>query len=111
MAHRLPSEAQVWEQIEDSILNFFANLFSGQQPGWMPRGRAMVPDVRGLTVDEARLTLGREGLRPELHPLQDEPAPVMGTVVDQNPEPGTRHRRAEPVIVYVQHLLDSSLPE
>jgi hypothetical protein len=36
----------------------------------------------------------------------------MGTVVHQkNPEPGTRHRRAEPVTVYVQHLRDHSLPE
>jgi beta-lactam-binding protein with PASTA domain len=30
----------------------------------------------------------------------------MGTVVDQNPEPGERHRRAEPVMIYVQHLRD-----
>ena len=35
----------------------------------------------------------------------------MGTVVEQNPEPGTRHRRAEPVTVYVQHLRDPELRE
>ena len=81
-------------------------LLEGQPPGWRPRGRTTVPDVRGLNVDEARRTLGREGLRLEVHRLQEPPAPVMGTVVDQSPEPGTRHRRAEPVTVYVQHLRD-----
>jgi beta-lactam-binding protein with PASTA domain len=65
-----------------------------------------VPDVRGLSLDEARRTLGREGLKLEVHRLQEPPAPVMGTVVEQNPEPGTRHRRTEPVTVYVRHLRD-----
>lgn len=97
------------------IANFFVNLFShvdpgelfeGQGPGSIPRGRATVPDVRGLSVDEARLTLGREGLKLEVHRLQEPAASVMGTVVDQKPDPGTRHRRAEPVTVYVQHLRD-----
>jgi hypothetical protein len=105
--------------IGGAIENFFANLFSnlfshldpgelfeGQGPGSRPRGRTTVPDVRGLNVDEARRTLGREGLRLEVHRLLEPPAPVMGTVVDQSPEPGTRHRRAEPVTVYVQHLRD-----
>jgi hypothetical protein len=101
--------------IGSAIANIFVNLFShldpgelfeGQRPGWRPRGRTTVPDVRGLNVDEARRTLGREGLRLEVHRLQEPPPPVMGTVVEQNPEPGTRHRRAEPVTVYVQHLRD-----
>jgi hypothetical protein len=105
--------------IGGAIENFFANLFSnlfsyldpgelfeGQRPGSRPRGRTTVPDVRGLNVDEARRTLGREGLRLEVHRLLEPPAPVMGRVVDQSPEPGTRHRRAEPVTVYVQHLRD-----
>jgi hypothetical protein len=101
--------------IGSAIANIFVNLFShldpgelfeGQRPGWRPRGRTTVPDVCGLNVDEARRTLGREGLRLEVHRLQEPPAPVMGTVVEQNPEPGTRHRRAEPVTVYVQHLRD-----
>jgi hypothetical protein len=102
--------------IGDFFVNLFSHLdpgelFEGQRPGWRPRGRTTVPDVRGLNVDEARRTLGREGLRLEVHRLQEPPAPVMGTVVDQNPEPGTRHRRAEPVTVYVQHLRDPRLPE
>ena len=88
-----------------------AELVEGQGPGWRPRGRATVPDVRGLNVDEARRTLGREGLRLEVHRLQEPPPPVMGTVVDQDPEPGTRHRRVKPVKVYVQHLRDPSLSE
>jgi hypothetical protein len=88
-----------------------AELVEGQGPGWRPRGRATVPDVRGLNVDEARRTLGREGLRLEVHRLQEPPPPVMGMVVDQDPEPGTRHRRVEPVKVFVQHLRDRSLPE
>lgn len=101
--------------IVGAIGNLFSNLSShldpgelleGQPAGWRPRGRTTVPDVRGLNVDEARRTLGREGLRLEVHRLHEPPAPVMGMVVDQNPEPGTRHRRTEPVTVYVQHLRD-----
>ena len=87
--------------IANILVNLFSHLdpgelFQGQRPGWRSRGRTTVPDVRGLNVDEARRTLGREGLRLEVHRLQEPPAPVMGTVVDQNREPGTRHRRAEP---------------
>jgi hypothetical protein len=101
--------------IGDFFTNFFTDLFprldpfelEGGGPGHRPRGRTTVPDVRGLNVDEARRTLGREGLRLEVHRLQEPPAPVMGTVVDRNPEPGTRHRRADPVTVCVQHLRDS----
>jgi PASTA domain-containing protein len=97
--------------IENFFSTFFSHvdpgeLFEGQGPGSRPRGRTTVPDVRGLNVDDARHTLGREGLRLEIHRLQESSAPVMGTVVDQDPEPGTRHRRAEPVTVYVQHLRD-----
>jgi hypothetical protein len=110
-----PSEEQVLGDIGGAIGDFFVNLFShldpgelveGQGSGSRPRGRTTVPDVRGLNVDEARRTLGREGLRLEVHRLQEPPAPVMGTVVNQNPEPGTRHRRAEPATVFVRHLLD-----
>jgi hypothetical protein len=98
-----------------AIADFFTALFSridpgelveGQRPGSIPRGRTTVPDVRGLNMDEARQTLGRDGLRLEVHRMQEPPAPVMGTVVDQDPEPGTRHRRAKPVMVFVQHLRD-----
>jgi PASTA domain len=98
-----------------AIADFFTNLFSsaepgelpeGQRRGSIPKGRARVPDVRGLSVDEARITLGREGLRLEIHRLQERPDPVMGSVVDQVPVPGTRHHRAIPVKVYVQHLGD-----
>jgi PASTA domain len=101
--------------IGGAISDFFTNLFSridpgemveGQGPGSIPRGRTTVPDVRGLNVDEARRTLGREGLRLEVRRLQERPAPVMGTVVDQDPDAGTRHRRAKPVMVFVQHLRD-----
>ena len=98
-----------------AIADFFTDLFGrldpgelveGQGPGSVRRGRTTVPDVRGLNVDEARQTLGRDGLRLEVHRLQEPPAPVMGTVVDQVPAPGTRHRRAKPVIAFVQHLRD-----
>jgi hypothetical protein len=102
-------------EIGDAIGDFFTNIVSRLDPGELgegprpesrPRGRSTVPDVRGLNVDEARRTLSREGLRLEVERLQEQPAPVMGTVVDQNPEPGKRHRRAEPVMISVQHLRD-----
>jgi hypothetical protein len=98
-----------------AISDFFTDLFGrfdpgelveGQGSGSRPRGRTTVPDVRGLNVDEARRTLGRDGLRLEVHRLQEQPDPVMGTVVDQDPEPGARQRRAKPVKVFVEHLRD-----
>ena len=95
------------DDIGAAIADFFAREHDdGPRQPSRRRGRTTVPDVRGLNVDEARRTLGREGLRLEVHRLQERPAPVMGTVVDQDPEPGTRHRRAKPVRIYVQHLRD-----
>ena len=93
-----------------AIGDFFSNISSYLDPFGLegggrdkPRGRTIGSDVRGLNVDEARRTLGREGLRLEVHRLQERPAPVMGMVVDQYLEPGTRHRRVDPVTIYVQH--------
>jgi hypothetical protein len=43
-----------------------------------PKGRMEVPDVRGLTVEDARLVLSREGFTVEILQLEERPAPVMG---------------------------------
>jgi hypothetical protein len=72
-----------------------------------PKGRMEVPDVRGLTVEDARLVLSREGFRAEILQLEKRPAPVMGTVVDQNPSPGTRRHRSRPVGIVVAHPRES----
>jgi PASTA domain len=73
----------------------------GTGPG--PPGRATVPDVRGLAVSEARSALAREGFRVASRRLERRPAPVMGTVVDQSPAPGTRLRRGRRVTISVRH--------
>ena len=79
----------------------------GDGSGSLPKGRMEVPDVRGLTVEDARLVLSREGFRAEILQLEKRPAPVMGTVVDQNPSPGTRRHRSRPVGIVVAHPRES----
>jgi hypothetical protein len=70
--------------IGGAIGDFFVNLFShvdpgelfeGQGPGSRRRGRTTVPDVLGLNVDEARRTLGREGLGSRSIACRSRPLP------------------------------------
>jgi PASTA domain len=81
--------------------------FGGGRPAHRA-GRGVAPDVRGLTVQEARSRLAREGFRPEVVRLEDDPAPEMGLVVDQHPAPGARHRFVRPVRLMVLHREDPS---
>jgi hypothetical protein len=62
-----------------------------------------VPDVRGMSLDEARRTLAREGFKADVVALESRPAAVMGTVVDQAPPPGTSWVRARRIRVEVWH--------
>ena len=73
----------------------------------LPKGRMEVPEVRGLTVEDARLVLSREGFRAEILQLEERPAQVMGTVVDQHPSPGTVRHRSRPVRIDVAHPRES----
>jgi hypothetical protein len=79
----------------------------GDGSGSLPKGRMEVPEVRGLTVEDARLVLSREGFRAEILQLEGRPAPVMGTVVDQSPSPGTCRHRSRPVRIVVAHPRES----
>lgn len=68
-----------------------------------------VPDVQGLSVEDARHVLSREGFKVEVIQLEERPSPVMGTVVGQEPQPGTRrHRR--PVKIHVHHPRERETP-
>jgi len=94
--------------IGDLISNLLNNLgfdWRGLGEGGEPRpkGRTAVPNVRGLTVEEARHALSREGFKVEILRLEERPTPVMGTVVDQDPAPGTRRHRGLPVRINVAH--------
>src|SRR4026208_2301342 len=79
----------------------------GDGTGSRPKGRMEVPDVRGLTVEDARLVLSREGVRAGVLQLEERPAQVMGTVVDQHPSPGTVRHRSRPVRIDVAHPRES----
>jgi beta-lactam-binding protein with PASTA domain len=68
----------------------------------LPR-RGTVPDVRGMTVAEARSALAAEGFKSRLYLLEEDPAPVMGLVVDQLPSPGKKWVRAKPISLTVLH--------
>jgi hypothetical protein len=73
-----------------------------------PKGHGPVPDVRGLDVDEALMTLARDGFRFDVVRLEERPAPVMGTLVDQDPAPGIRRRRGHRVTIHVYHPRQAS---
>jgi hypothetical protein len=76
--------------------------------GDMPRRsrHAIVPDVCHLPFDEAHTALVLEGFKVKVIQLEKRPAPVMGTVVEQDPAGGRRHRRGQAVTVTVHHPRD-----
>jgi beta-lactam-binding protein with PASTA domain len=62
-----------------------------------PPRRVRVPDVVGQPISDARLALGRLGLRPQVQRDEDRPPAVEGRVAFQDPPPGTRVRRRSTV--------------
>jgi hypothetical protein len=95
-------DSYIWGFISDVFYDLFDWL--GREGGApRPKGRTAVPNVRGLTVEEARHALSLEGFKVEILRLEDRPAPVMGTVVDQDPAPGTRRHRGLSVRLDVAH--------
>lgn len=85
----------IWDLFPDG-------LFGGQRPS-RSSGRARVPDVVGETVAGARSLPSREGFEADIDRVEDDPAPVMGLVVDQRPRAGAWHRRSIPVVITVLH--------
>ena len=92
----------IWNVISDVVYDLL-DWLGPEEGAPRPKGRAAVPNVRGLTVGEARLALSREGFQAEILRLENRPAPVMGTVADQDPAPGTRRHRRLPVRLDVAH--------
>jgi len=66
-----------------------------------PPRRVRVPDVVGQPMVDARLALGRVGLRPEVQRDDDHPPAVQGRVAIQEPPPGSRVRRRTTVRLLV----------
>jgi beta-lactam-binding protein with PASTA domain len=97
------------EELGSRIVDLLTMIFPpygvslGEGDALGPRDRTAVPDVRGMSVEEARLALSREGFKIEVLQLEEKPAPVMGTVVDQDPAPGKRRQRGLPVRIDVAH--------
>ena len=67
------------------------------------RGRAVVPDLRGLFYRPCRAVVTAAGLRLEVVRLTPDPLPVEGLVVGQAPDPGTRVRRSSSLTVNLWH--------
>jgi beta-lactam-binding protein with PASTA domain len=101
--------SQFGNRIVDALLSYLWFDW-GDGSDSLPKGRMEVPEVRGLTVEDARLVLSREGFDAEILQLERRPAPVMGTVVDQSPSPGTRRHRSRPVRIVVAHPRESRTP-
>jgi beta-lactam-binding protein with PASTA domain len=87
-------------------------------PVWEPGGapvhgrpsKGTVPDVRGFTFRDALTALGAEGFRADVIRLEPRPAPVMGTVVEQDPPPGQRLRRGKRIRLTLHHPRDPNAP-
>ena len=65
-----------------------------------------MPDVVGQPMVDARLALGRVGLRPEVQRDDDHPPAVEGRVAFQEPPPATRVRRRSTVRLLVTFPTD-----
>jgi hypothetical protein len=89
----------------DALVDAWDSVFgpSDDGPARGPRARAIVPEVRGLDLDEASTALSREGFRIEIVRLEERPAAVMGMVIEQEPRPGVRRRRGHRVKLHVLH--------
>jgi PASTA domain len=95
---------ELLSRLEDFFLNILPSDVEGpQRRRARRRGQTEVPDVRGVRLDEARHALSYAGLTAEVVRLEPRPAPVMGTVVGQDPLPGTRCPAGRPVRLEVHH--------
>jgi hypothetical protein len=62
-----------------------------------------VPDFRGQHVSGVFLPALHAGVKLEFVRLVEHPPPVDGTVVRQDPSPGTRVKRDSKVVLIVRH--------
>jgi hypothetical protein len=70
----------------------------GQRRPYRSR-KVRIPDLIGLTARDAEDALMRLGLRWRFVLLVNPPPPVMGQVVDQEPQAGTKVRRKRAVVM------------
>jgi hypothetical protein len=86
--------------LPDDTLTVLADLFSPLGPGPAPKsGKVIMPDVRGLFVNEARHALYRLGLKVSEVKLTEHPMAAPGLVVSQSPDPAAKVRRGREVTV------------
>lgn len=76
-------------------------------------GGSKIPVVVGLTYDQARDRVESAGFSIEIDEAQDSSAPGIEKmkVAEQDPKPGTRAEKGEPVTVRLQGLSDAPLVE
>jgi beta-lactam-binding protein with PASTA domain len=87
----------------DALMELFLGPVSQSESGGRLPRKGEVPDVRSLDVDDARFALLTNGFRADIHRLEDHPAPEMGIVVSQSPEPEATWHRAKRVRLSVLH--------
>jgi beta-lactam-binding protein with PASTA domain len=72
--------------------------------GWFrggPTARSKVPDLVGMGARDASAAVARLGFVVRTVRLTEDPEPVEGTVVRQEPGPGTKLRRGRDVTLYL----------
>jgi beta-lactam-binding protein with PASTA domain len=89
--------------------DIISELETALKPG--PPGRAVVPNVVNLMVEEASLLVSRLGLKVDTVVLTPNPAPVEGKVVRQDPQPGQKLRRGRSVTLYLEFPQKHARPE
>jgi serine/threonine-protein kinase len=64
-------------------------------------GRSPVPNLRGMTRDEAREKAIEEGFTNTSFDTKDDPNATEGTVIEQSPASGTDAKRTDLLIIYL----------
>jgi curved DNA-binding protein CbpA len=94
---------EAWQVLGDPERRKRYDARFGLCPPVPPRGRLIVPDVRGLFYRPSQAVAALAGLRLAVVRLTSNPLPVEGLVVGQSPDPGATVRHRSTLTVQVWH--------
>ena len=97
-----------WFSFKVDVDAVLEDVVDALRPG--PPSRARVPSVVGMGVHDATHEVAKLGLKVRTVILTRHPQPVEGKVAEQEPPPGTKVRRGQPVTLYLTFRAKGSSP-